>query len=718
MSKVAKIVGSIVSFAVAIFVAPFNPALAVRLVQLGNYLLLSAALDVVNGLLTKKPRLRRLGQDIEYFGTVEPRRIIYGQMRVSGMNVIPPWTSGDGNKFLHQALALAGHEVHDITDVYFNQDTIASANIGAVSGTLSDGVVSSGTYADKAWIRRYKGTTGQTADYILDTAFSDWTSNHRGREIAYLALQFELDEEVYKNGKPDVSCLVQGKKCYDPRLDSSPGANPTNASYIAYTKNPALCLADYLTSATVGIGESPSRIDWDLVVAAANECDEDVLIPPASPTTQQDRYTCSIVLEVAATDQEVRANIRALAGAMMGHVVYSAGKWRMYAGAAASSSFDLTEDDLVGKVTIRTEIPSNEKHNYVRGQFVDASRNYQLSEFEPRSNSSYESNDGERKPVEVDFPACTNQYEAQRNALIVLKRSRRKRQLRAEWGMSAFKIKPWSVGTITCSQIGWASQPVRCTAWSFNVNGTIDATFLEEDSTDWNDPAVGDYTVPSIGSGPSAGNYIPSPPLNFTATPVVDGILFQWEPPQGAPVGLRYTIYEYTSATPFASATAVAVNLIGTSRTIIKSDTTTRYYWITAKAHVGGPVSGSEPAGDGVSSRALSITTGFRATVSPSSHFKTLIGTGSGTTTNQSTVTPINGVPGYTYSWARISGSTKVSVIASTSQTTGFSASGVTNEELASALFRCTVTDSTGGTPLTTTVDVNVSFLRDDSFGS
>lgn len=689
---------------------------------LASKFLLSAGLSFVTGgiaqALAPKPKRPRPRFDVSYDGTLEPRRIIYGQVRVAGMQTIPAWTSGDGNKFLHELQTIAGHQCEDMTDVHFNQDVIVDADIGAVSGTLNDGVVGgSGPYAAKAWIRRLLGTSGQTADYILDTAFTAWTSNHRGRGNACLALQYEVDEDVYKTGKPQVTVVTKGKICYDPRLDSSPGNDPTNASYRAYTTNPPLCLADYLIDTDLGCKIPTTKIDWDLVVAAANECDENVTIPPASPTTTQDRYTCNVVLEEAANEAERRENIAILVGAMMGSFGFRGGKYRMYAGAARSSTFTLTDSDLVGPVSMPTELPAERKYNYVSGRFLDATRNYQQLPFEPRSNSSYETNDGGRKPREVEFPACTAQYEAQRNGIITLKRSRRKTEISALWGMSAYRIRPGDVGTITLSEWGVAAQLVVCQTWKLLPNFTIEASFIDELASDWDDPAVGDYTVPTSGAGPSSGDFIPAAVQNFTAIPVQDGILFQWEPPANATIGTLYSIYEYTAATPFSSATKVAANLTGTSRTLIKSDTTTRYYWITAKARLSGTESAASSV-DGIPAAAVAITTGFRATVNPGNHHKTLVGTGSGTTTNQSTVTPINGVPTYTHSWVRNSGSTKITVVSSTAQTTGFSASGLADQEAVNAVFRCTVTDSTGGTPLTTTVDVSVSFLRDDSFGS
>jgi hypothetical protein len=685
----------------------------------GNGYLVAAGLSIVSESLAKKPKAPRPQFDVQYSGTLEPRRLGYGQLKMAGMHVIPAWTSGDNNKFLHSVQALVAHEIEGITDWYFNQETIAAADIGAVSGALTDGAVGgSGPYAEKAWLRGYLGTDSQTVDFILDSAFTQWTSNHRGRGVAYIAAQLEMDEKVYKNGAPTISCLAKLKKCYDPRLDASPGAAPTNPSFIAWTQNPALCLADYWIDVDVGCKIPAERIDWALVVAAADICDEDVLIPPASPTTEQKRYTCNVSLFVAADEEQRRENIKVLVGAMAGYCCYRGGLYRMYAGAAQTPSFALTADDLVGRISVQTHIPADRRYNFVHGQFVDPARNYQFVPFEPRSNSTYETDDGDRFALEVEFPACAVQYEAQRNAIAILKRSRRWKTISGTWGWQVFDVRPGDWGTITIPEWGLNGLSVRCETWERTSIFAVEASFVEEIASDWDDPAVGDYGVPSVTNGPTSGDFVPSPPQNFTATPIQDGILFQWDPPDDAPPGTRYRISEYTSATPFSSATPVASNLTGTSRTIIKADTTTRYYWIEAQAHFSNDYSDEAPSGDGIPGAALAITTGFRATVSPGNLHRTLVGASSGNTTGQATVTPINGVPGYTYAWTRISGDTTITAIASTSATTGFNNTGMVDQETNAAQFRCRVTDSTGGTPLTYDVFVMVTFFRDDSFGS
>lgn len=661
------------------------------LIKLGAGLLLAGVAD----LLTPKPRLPGDPEvQLEYSGGVEPRRIIYGEIRVSGMNVLPALTSGASNEYLHQVLAVAGHEVSAITDVYFDQTKIVSADIGSVSGAETDGIVGgSGPFLNIAWIRRYTGTSSQTADYILKTAVpSQWTTNHRGRGVAYLALRYKYDPDKYQNGKPEVTCIVQGKKCYDPRLDSSPGANPTNPSYIAFTKTPALQLADYIMDANVGLGEAATNIDWALVVTAANLCEENVLIPPASPTTNQKRYTSNVVFDATARYED---NIQALCGAMLGHCFYSGGKWKMYAGAWTASAFSITAADLVGQVEVKGDVPRKDKYNAVRGWFLDASRNYQQGEFQPITNSGYEATDGERIYKEIQAVACTDEYECQRAGIILNRLGRRGKVATLRCGMSMYKVRPFETGTVTLAELGWSSQTVRCTAWEFQADGSIAITVREEASTDWSDPAVGTYVVPGSNTLAIPDGFVPTEPQNFAASQVLDGILFQWTPPLITVPGVTYSIYEYTSSTPFSSATAVATGLTGTSRTLIKADTTTRYYWIKAVAP-NGNASGEAPTGTGISGRALSVSAGFRTSPATSSLGKT--GTASTLTTAAAALSVVGGTPGYTYSWVYTSGDASVTCSASTTINPTFSRAGMALEDKFDSVWTLTVTDSLSAT--------------------
>lgn len=97
------------------------------------------------------------------------------------------------------------------------------------------------------------------------------------------------------------------------------------------------------------------------------------------------------------------------------------------------------------------------------------------------------------------------------------------------------------------------------------------------------------------------------------------------------------------------------------------------------------------------------------ASASPTSLSK--VGVASSQTTLSTTVTPVGGVAPYTYVWTKVEGNT-LTVDSPTAATTTFSATGLLQGENRDATYRCTVTDSTGGTPLTATADVFITIER------
>lgn len=708
MSKVVK--GVLLAAAIiatgfgALLLAPASATAFI--VSTTNMLALGAVLGGIANQLTKKPKIPRPVQDVEYSGTIEPRRIIYGQMKVSGMNVIPPMTTGLNGEMLHQVLAIAGHECNSLGTVYFNETAVGT--ISSVTGTADDGKVTTGTYANKAWIRRYTGTDSQTVDYILTTANPfQWTSAHRGRGVAYIALQYQFDPNVYKNGKPEVTCLVQGAKVYDPRLDSTqttiPGAGTqrvNDSTTWTYSTNPALCLANFMISGRYGMEEETGRIDWDLVADAADICDENVSIPGG---TTQKRYTVNCVLE---TSDTFESNIELLVGAMNGVCYYSGGKWRIFAGAWSASQFSLSEADLVNSgIDVVTAYPYKERWNSVRGSFMDASRNYQLVEFEPVSISSYVTADGGTVWKDITIPTCTNQYEAQRTAILIARRSRNGQAITVRCGMSAWKIRPYETGTVSISELGWSSKTVRCESWRFDPQGFVELVLREEASSDWSDPATTDYITPGTITAPTPGTYTPEAPSNLTAVGLTGFIQFSWTAPSVVPTGAVYQLWEYTASTPFSSATLIWTGA-STSTVISKSDTTTRYYWVRLLT-TDGSASATNPSSTGLAAAVSGISTTLNATASPSSLSKT--GTTASITTASTTVTPTGGTTPYTYAWVRNSGSTSIAVDSASAATTTFTGTSLASGTTYSAVFRCTVTDNVAATK---TVDVNVEIIR------
>ena len=157
----------------------------------------------------------------------DPWRIIYGTTRVGG-TIIYAETTADSNQYLHMIIVLAGHEVDDISTVYFNDHPVALET----SSNDSNGIpiytpTSSDKYTGKATVKKHFGDASQLADANLVSDITQWTTNHKISGKTYLYVKLKFDSDVYPNGVPNVSAVIKGKKLYDPRATSFTASSST-----------------------------------------------------------------------------------------------------------------------------------------------------------------------------------------------------------------------------------------------------------------------------------------------------------------------------------------------------------------------------------------------------------------------------------------------------------------------------------------------------------
>jgi hypothetical protein len=242
----------------------------------------SMAFSVLGGLLSRKPEAPTVsdfasqarGRQVVIRSATEPRRIIYGEVSASGPLTFASVT-GANNEFLHLVVPLAGHEVDSIPRVFLGDDEV---------GTLdAQGNCISGKFSGYVRIKKYLGTDAQTADTDLVAECPDlWTTAHRGRGVAYLYLRLRFQQDIFPNGIPNVRAIVRGKKCYDPRDGGT-----------RYTRNWALQVRDWL-AADYGLDCDSDELDDTSHIAAANICDERVLVDGGSP-----RYSVTFSVDTA-----------------------------------------------------------------------------------------------------------------------------------------------------------------------------------------------------------------------------------------------------------------------------------------------------------------------------------------------------------------------------------------------------------------------------------
>jgi hypothetical protein len=180
---------------------------------------------------------------------------VYGHTRVTRGYGHMQSTGANGR--LHIILILCQGELRAINEVWLNDYAIPNDWID------SNGNVTQGRYAGKLTIRKHLGSPNQTADTLAVSNMTDWTNDHRLQGIAYLYLIMDKDQDVYPNGVPNISAIVEGMSVYDPRVDAN-----------VWTTNTALMASDFTTNPVYGFGALSDDVDMVNIAAQANICDE------------------------------------------------------------------------------------------------------------------------------------------------------------------------------------------------------------------------------------------------------------------------------------------------------------------------------------------------------------------------------------------------------------------------------------------------------------
>lgn len=507
-----------------LLVAGFNPWVA-------SFLALSTVafslVAIGKALQPKMPRGDGRGLEASFNDSTAAQRIIFGETRTGGVYMIPFITTGTKGDYGHIVMALTGHEVNAITEIYFDTTSLsASTNIAAVTGSAGDGLVASGRFGQRAWVRRYLGTSTQTRDFILNAADpTAFGTDFRLRGWAYLAVTLQYDTNVYTS-VPAITATINGAKLYDPRLDSTNGGTGsqryTDTTTWTYSTNPALATAWYLTSSLGGEYDPATEIDWSLVAAAANICDVLVNIP----TGTQKRYTCNGLLLV--TDK-FEDNLQKCIDSMLGRITWRGGKWRMYAGAWTTPVETIEKADFINGISFETvQRRGDGRWNGARCSYVDPQRNYQRVECFPRTSASFYAVDGnERIWIELEQPLCNNEYEAQRKAEFTLRQSRNGTRILGKLGPKWQRLALWDTVYLNWAEVGFSNKTCRVISYTLNPDGSVDVILSEEVSADWTDLASGEYNTLSIASFTSS---TPKPyePASITASADYNAIQVAW----------------------------------------------------------------------------------------------------------------------------------------------------------------------------------------------
>ena len=434
--------------------------------------------------------------------------VIYGERLVGGTRCFIE-TSGTDNNHLYIALVLCEGEINGITEIRVDDRVVT------FDGSLTHGIQREVASSDSNFykdgvshlkIQPFFGTDGQSSSSLL-SELSSWGSNHKLSGVAYLALKFKWNQDIY-SGIPRVQAKVQGKKVVTL-------ASNLSEQTASFSTNPAFCLLDYLRNERYGKGIPTSDIDLQSFYDASQVCVTQVT--PFSGASQINIFDTNVVLD---TSRKVIENVRDLLGACRGYLPYVQGKYNLVIETTGSASITLTEDNIIDGFSLASP-DKNNKYNRVIVSYVNPDRNFQVdqAQFPPIDDSSLPSADrhatmktadgGFLLEGRFDFPTITNTYQAEEMAEIILRRSREALALDITVSFDAYELAIGDIVNITHSSLGFSSKAFRVLNMTFNEDFTIKLMLIEHQDSHYTYATKG-----QVSSTPSTN--LPSP---FTIQP-------------------------------------------------------------------------------------------------------------------------------------------------------------------------------------------------------
>lgn len=438
---------------------------------------LSVAMGFVSRALTPSPKKSGTSSRTDssaitrsFREPITSRKLIYGEMRVGGPYVRMYDTSD--NKYFHLVIALAGHEVEEISEIWLEDYPITPDMLDG------SGNVTSGKYSGYVRIKKHLGdqTTADT-DLVAET---DATSTCIGYNTAYIYVRLKWNEDVFVS-VPNITAWVKGKKITDPRDDVE-----------RWTPNIALMAHDYLQDVKYGYGAGVDELDDVFTSAAANICDEmvsttnksftptevdttnnlisldddklylmlgdKVLLggtPPTGLSTSTDYYAvpyqriksedndcrfalatslenaiAGTVIDITGTSTSftiykteepryfgggvidtttiLKTNLEDILSGMAGRCIYSSGSFKLLAGAYNAPTVSFNESHLAGSMTVDTRLSRKDRFNTIIGTYISPINGGETSSYPSITNSTYKTADNDEEIIR-DLPLLFTQ---------------------------------------------------------------------------------------------------------------------------------------------------------------------------------------------------------------------------------------------------------------------------------------------------------------------
>ena len=375
-------------------------------------LALGAALSIGANLLLggqRRPQLPTFNNPAPQYQAVinqssAARRRGYGRAKLGGVRAF--YDSKNG--FLYQIVMIHQGQI-DVYEKFFLGDQLVT--LSANNSVEQAPFALSATDAF-AFMYPRGGAPDQLAESVMISAFDDvWTSDHRLRGIAYITATFRSPpSESYLRIFPEgyntpVMAVCRLSRVLDTR---------TNAT--AWSDNPALCIADYLTHPDGYRRLSYDDLDIPSFNAFADLCDE--AVPLAAGGTEK-RYRLWGVYELNDSPTEVLQRMLLTCDGELyttreGKLAIRGGQWN-------EPTITIDETQILGH-DMEEGADALDRFNQLKIVYTDPDQDYQSTEAQPWDDLADQAERGlQTQDFTVDM--CPSPSQARRLAKITIAKS-------------------------------------------------------------------------------------------------------------------------------------------------------------------------------------------------------------------------------------------------------------------------------------------------------
>lgn len=376
-------------------------------------------------------------------------------------NIVCAWVLGTGDEATRGTATVVVGTIGPDPAAY-----ISGAPPGAMASVVYSSTSQLGQYVR---IRPYLGTAGQNVGAALAAEYpGKITSADKFAGIALAVVDVYYSPDVFPQGRPNITAVMRGAKCYDPRT-----------TLTVWTENPALHALHYATWAH---GWALQAADYRAadIVAAANVCDVSTVFTlrdsgGGTSTATLPRYRSGITIAANADHAET---MDAIMVAMAGQHGWAGGVWRMRAGTMATPVASITQDWLMvatsaGQrsddpvITAVQTVPRVRRVNRVAGSCVDPAQRYQLLPFPAVEDAVLIAAEGERQ-ADVELQAVNHIAHAQHLASIAIRQAQAGLRLELLCGEQAATLELLDVVQVTMPRYGFTAKTFEVVGWTWS----------------------------------------------------------------------------------------------------------------------------------------------------------------------------------------------------------------------------------------------------------